>query len=143
MKRKALFMSLSDKASHQQLIVMDGLKVDEIKTKNFVGILNGLFQGLEIKQPGTAADTTTAKSKSDKLKQVKKEVKQPTANDKFNFKTLIIIPATDKNLVYSARNLPRVKVIRADSLNVKDILNYDWLVLPEQSLAVFEQTYLK
>ena len=37
-KRKALFMSLSDKAKEGQLIVIDSIKLDAVKTKAFVAI---------------------------------------------------------------------------------------------------------
>ncbi|MBI4117638.1 MAG: 50S ribosomal protein L4 [Parcubacteria group bacterium] len=45
-KSKALCMGLSDKATHQQLIVMDEWKIDAIKTKNMAKIL----QSLPVKQ---------------------------------------------------------------------------------------------
>jgi large subunit ribosomal protein L4 len=52
---------------------------------------------------------------------------------------LIMLAERDDNVEKSARNIPDVKTIRADCLNVIDMLNYDALVLPLSSLAVIEE----
>jgi large subunit ribosomal protein L4 len=52
---------------------------------------------------------------------------------------LIMLAERDDNVAKSARNIPDVKTIRANCLNVVDILNYDALVLPLSSLAVIEE----
>lgn len=44
-------------------------------------------------------------------------------------KVLIVIPEGDNNLELSARNVPGVKVMHQDSLNVYDVLRYPQLVL--------------
>ena len=41
-KRAALKSALTDKVQNQKLIVVDELKLDEIKTKNFVTVMNNL-----------------------------------------------------------------------------------------------------
>ena len=41
-KRAALKSALSDKVANSNLIVLDELKLDEIKTKNFVNVMNNL-----------------------------------------------------------------------------------------------------
>jgi large subunit ribosomal protein L4 len=38
----------------------------------------------------------------------------------------------------SARNLPDVKTLRANYLNIRDILGYDYLLLPKSALDVVE-----
>lgn len=52
--------------------------------------------------------------------------------------TLIVINGEDRNLVLSARNVPDVKVIRTEGLNVYDILKYDNLLLLESSIKEIE-----
>ncbi len=52
---------------------------------------------------------------------------------------LIVTPGADANLEKSARNVPRVKVLRSEGLNVYDILRYDRLVLVEQAVARIEE----
>lgn len=58
-------------------------------------------------------------------------------------KILTILPQKDEKIIKSARNIPYVKVVLADSLNVLDILSYDFLLLPKASLSKIEKTYLK
>lgn len=44
---------------------------------------------------------------------------------------LIVIPARDETLERAARNLPHVKVLRAEGANVYDLLRYDRLILTQ------------
>lgn len=48
---------------------------------------------------------------------------------------LIIIGGDNENLLKSSRNMPNVKVLKIDGINVYDILRYDTLVMTEESLA--------
>ncbi len=52
---------------------------------------------------------------------------------------LIVIHESDEKVERSARNLGTVKVLRAEGLNVFDILRYEHLVLTEQALGVIEE----
>ena len=52
---------------------------------------------------------------------------------------LVVIPAADKNVELSARNLPQVKVLRAQGLNVRDILLYDKLVLTREAALKIQE----
>ena len=51
---------------------------------------------------------------------------------------LIIIDTKDENLELSSRNVPDVKVLRTEGLNVYDILKYENLVLLESSIKGIE-----
>ncbi len=53
-------------------------------------------------------------------------------------KPLIVIDQADAALELSARNIPGVKVLRAEGLNVYDILNHQHLVLLEPSVKAIE-----
>ncbi|WP_029459041.1 50S ribosomal protein L4 [Solidesulfovibrio alcoholivorans] len=44
-------------------------------------------------------------------------------------KALIVLSASDNNLELSARNIPGIKVVREDMLNVYDVLRHDHLVM--------------
>ena len=57
-------------------------------------------------------------------------------------RVLVVAPAGDEKLRLSARNLPTVAVILADSLNVVDILNADTVVIEQPALARMEEVYL-
>lgn len=48
-------------------------------------------------------------------------------------KTLIVAKDADEKLVLSARNMPHIKVIEADKLNVYDVLLYPQLVMLESA----------
>ncbi|MEW6186607.1 MAG: 50S ribosomal protein L4 [Thermodesulfobacteriota bacterium] len=54
-------------------------------------------------------------------------------------KTLIVIDQENPNLEKSARNVNRVKVLRAEGLNVYDILKYDHLLLLKPSISMIEE----
>lgn len=53
-------------------------------------------------------------------------------------KALIVISEENRNLVLSARNIPGVKVLKAEGLNVYDILRYDDLLLVPSSVRSIE-----
>ncbi|OEU66559.1 MAG: 50S ribosomal protein L4 [Desulfobacterales bacterium PC51MH44] len=97
-RKLALKMALSSKLRENNLIVLDEFKLDKIKTKEFLEVMNAL-----------------------------------------NLKNALII--TDKkneNLELSSRNVPEVKVLRVEGLNVYDILKYKNLVLLESSIKGIE-----
>ena len=52
---------------------------------------------------------------------------------------LVVIPAADLTVEKSGRNVPRVKVLRAEGLNVYDILKHDRLLLLEGAVAGIEE----
>ena len=52
---------------------------------------------------------------------------------------LIVIAGADAKIERSARNLPKVKVLRVEGLNVYDLLRYDHLVLTEGALKLLEE----
>lgn len=53
-------------------------------------------------------------------------------------KALIVIDESDKKLELSARNLPGIKVMKKEGLNVYDILKYHNLVILEPSIKAIE-----
>jgi large subunit ribosomal protein L4 len=57
-------------------------------------------------------------------------------------RVLVVAPSADETLRLSARNLPTVVVILADSLNVVDILKADTVVIEQPALARMEEVYL-
>src|SRR3990170_4742255 len=57
-------------------------------------------------------------------------------------RVLVVAPAGDEQLRLSARNLPTVEVIHADSLNVVDLIKADTVVIEQPALARMEEVYL-
>lgn len=56
---------------------------------------------------------------------------------------LIVLPKTDLKVSQSFKNIPKKKTIRADSLNVLDVLTYKNLLILQDSIKVIEKTYLR
>jgi large subunit ribosomal protein L4 len=56
-------------------------------------------------------------------------------------RVLIVAADRDERLELSARNLPRVSVLRADSLNVVDVLNADTVLILQPSLTTMAEVY--
>ncbi len=98
-RKLALKMALSDKLNEKRLLVLDRLEMEEIKTREFVNILEALELG----------------------------------------SALFITAEDDEKVTLSSRNVPGVKIMRKEGLNVLDILKYDHLVLLESSLKEIER----
>ena len=52
---------------------------------------------------------------------------------------VILLPDSNENVERSANNLPDVKTLRAHYLNVRDLLQYDYVIMPTGALAVVEE----
>jgi len=98
-KKAALRMALTDKVQADQLFVIDNFSLPEIKTKNFVGIMNNFDVD----------------------------------------KALIVTLDKIENLEKSSRNVPRVKVMRYEGINVYDILRYDHLFLEQSAVGKIQE----
>lgn len=85
----ALKMALSSRVAANDLMVLNGITMPEIKTKKFVEVVKQL--GLQ--------------------------------------RALIVLGEADISLTLSARNVPDIKVLMADQLNVFDVLKYPQLVM--------------
>lgn len=103
-RRKALLMSLSDKAASDRLVVVDAITLVKAKTKEFAGVMSQL-------------------------------PKQKTS--------LVILPTTDHALIRAGRNIPGLTFIRANSLNVLDIVKNQQLVVMKPALDAITATYGK
>ncbi len=102
MKKKALFMCLSDKVANKKLLVLDKLEIPEAKTKILKSVLNKL---------------------------------------PLEKKALVVLEKRDDKISKSISNLKDYKALRADSLNVLDVLKYDNLVLTVKGLKKIEETF--
>jgi ribosomal protein, L4/L1 family len=98
-RRKALFCVLSSKFANKQLVLVDKIEFDTIKTKNMVQVLNSL---------------------------------------PYEKNALLAIPAKNEVIEKSSSNLPYVKTILVNYLNVKDLLKYKTLILLKDSLVNLE-----
>jgi large subunit ribosomal protein L4 len=99
MRRLALRSALSAKAAANEIVVLDNLAFDEIKTAQMVDVLDNL----EIK--GSA---------------------------------MILLAERNENVEKSAQNLQDIKTLRAHYLNVRDLLGYDYLIIPKNTIPILE-----
>jgi large subunit ribosomal protein L4 len=51
---------------------------------------------------------------------------------------LILLPQSDQVILRSVHNLPKVRTLVAQYLNVRDLLQYDYILMPLASLEVIE-----
>jgi large subunit ribosomal protein L4 len=56
-------------------------------------------------------------------------------------RVLVVAPGRDQTLELSARNLPKVHVILADSLNVVDLIDADLVLIEQPALSTIETIY--
>ena len=102
MRRLALRCVLSAKLEDGELKILESFKLDEIKTKNVVSILDAM-----------QVDKTT----------------------------LVVTGEGNVNLVKSARNLPGVKTLPANLLNVVDIISHNTLLIEVNAVRIAEQLW--
>ena len=56
-------------------------------------------------------------------------------------KALIVISKPDANVIKSARNIPGVKTINANTMNVYDIVNYNSLIITKEALEEIQEVW--
>ncbi|HEX2385145.1 MAG TPA: 50S ribosomal protein L4, partial [Candidatus Binatia bacterium] len=52
---------------------------------------------------------------------------------------LIVLSDNDEKVMLSVRNLPKVKALRVEGLNVYDLLRYEHLIMTEPALKLIEE----
>ncbi|UMZ75394.1 50S ribosomal protein L4 [Natranaerofaba carboxydovora] len=70
-----------------------------------------------------------------------KEVVGLLENLKVNKKAMLVTKGSDKNVYKSSRNIPGVRSIEADNINVYDILKYDHLILTKDAVNRIEEVF--
>ena len=134
MKKIALFSCLTDKAQSQTLVMLDKVELKAAKTKEFAQIIFNLRKGLQLRAKKTKTEDP---EKSTKTTERKPDLK------KYSLSLLVVAGNHVSQISKVSRNIPGLKVIGANSLNILDILQYKNLLLTEDSLPVIEKTYLK
>jgi len=105
LKALARKSALSYKAQENNIVVLDEVNFDSIKTKNYVNLI---------------ADLNVA-----------------------NERTLLVLPALNKNVYLSSRNLKKAKVITAADINTYDVLNATKLLLTTETVKTLEEAFAK
>jgi large subunit ribosomal protein L4 len=101
LKRLARKSAFAYKAKNDSLLILQDLKFEAAKTKDFIAFLAAM--NLE------------------------------------NEKVLMILGEQNDNVYLSSRNLKKVKVVTADSVNTYDVLNARKVIMAESSIEVIEK----
>ncbi|OPZ84302.1 MAG: 50S ribosomal protein L4 [Firmicutes bacterium ADurb.Bin419] len=101
-KRLALKSALSSKVSENEIIVLDSLNFDKIKTKQMAEVLKNL------KIEGTA---------------------------------VVLIADKNENIERSANNIPGIKTLLANTINVYDIVKHNKLIITKDAVSKVEEVY--
>lgn len=101
LKRLARKSAFAYKAKNDSLLILEDLKFEAAKTKDFIAFLAAM-----------------------KLE---------------NEKVLMILGEQNDNVYLSSRNLKKVKVVTADSVNTYDVLNAKKVIMAESSIEVIEK----
>jgi large subunit ribosomal protein L4 len=56
---------------------------------------------------------------------------------------LVLIKAENKNLTLAARNIPSIKVLRIENVNVYDLLKYRYLITTQDVISAMQEVYGK
>lgn len=114
MKNKALLVSFSKKATDKEIVFLNDLKLKKAKTKE----ARDLFFAL-------------------------KKIKGFEKLGERGGRTLTILAEPANDLARAIRNLPQVDALEARNINVLDILSYKYLVMPEKTIKVINERFIK
>ncbi|MGI6706102.1 MAG: 50S ribosomal protein L4 [Clostridia bacterium] len=70
-----------------------------------------------------------------------KEMVKVLKNLNLNEKVLLVLPEKDETVERASRNLPGVKTLLVNTLNVLDILNYDKFIITQEAAKKVEEVY--
>ncbi|KAA8995961.1 50S ribosomal protein L4 [Paenibacillus spiritus] len=62
-------------------------------------------------------------------------------NLKVGSKALVVAPSYDDNVALSARNIPGVKFVAAEGINVLDVLTHDKLIITKEAVSKVEEVF--
>jgi len=87
-------------------------------------------------------DLKLEQPKTKLMAQIVKSLKLKVKND-IEKGALVIMGAKDENVIRAARNIPKFMTIGAQNLNVADLLNHRYLIMPKEAVEVIEKTFKK
>ncbi|MFH0856564.1 MAG: 50S ribosomal protein L4 [bacterium] len=62
-------------------------------------------------------------------------------NKKKIFKVLITYAGKAENIIKAGRNIKKLRIIGVNNLNIKDLLDYEYVMLPKEGLEIIENLY--
>jgi len=101
-RRLALKSALSSKVNENELLVLDSLNFDQIKTKQMANVLKNL---------------------------------------NVNETAVLVLAEKNKNVELSARNIPGLKTLFVNTINVYDIVKYNKFIITKDAVSKVEEVY--
>ncbi|MDQ2087582.1 50S ribosomal protein L4 [Herbivorax sp. ANBcel31] len=101
-RRLALKSALSSKVADNEILILDSLNLDSIKTKHMAEILKNL------------------------------EVDESA---------VIVIPEKNDNIVKSSKNIPGIKTLLVNTINVYDIVKHNKFIVTRDAVSKIEEVY--
>lgn len=102
LRRLALKSALSSKVNENEILVLDSLNFDKIKTRQMVDVLKNL---------------------------------------NVNETAVIVIADKNENVQMSARNIPGVKTLLVNTMNVYDIVKHEKFIITRDAVSKVEEVY--
>ncbi|TYQ15096.1 UNVERIFIED_CONTAM: LSU ribosomal protein L4P [Acetivibrio alkalicellulosi] len=102
LRRVALKSALSSKVAENEIVVLDSLNLDTIKTKHMAEILKNL-----------------------------------NVDDS----AVIVIPEKNDNIARSSRNIPGIKTLLVNTINVYDIVKHNKFIVTRDAVTKIEEVY--
>lgn len=73
-----------------------------------------------------------------KFSEAKTKAMNDLLKNKFKLDKVLIVDETNKNLELSGRNIPKVRILRTEGLNVYDIVRHEWLVMTKKAAQAIQ-----
>jgi len=90
-----------------------------------------ILEDLKLEQPKT-------KLMANLIKSLKFKVKSDIDKG-----ALVVMSQKDENVIRATRNIPRFMTIGAQNLNIVDLLNYRYILMPKGAIEIIEKTFVK
>lgn len=113
MRRKALFVALSQKLRDNEILFLEALSLGEAKTKKGVKVLTNL---------STISGFEPLREKGQRL--------------------LVLLPRNEQVTKLALRNIKQVDLREARNVNTSELLSHHYLLIPQESVSVMEKTFL-
>jgi len=74
-----------------------------------------------------------------KIGAIKTKAFRELLNKKLEHDNVLIVKEENKNLELSGRNIPKVRILRTEGLNVYDVVKFPWVVLTKRAAQAVEK----
>ncbi len=106
---------------------------EKMRKKALFMVLSGKFKDKEII---FIDDIEPKDSKTKSMKEIVNNLPLESKN------TLILYPEYNEKIIMGSKNIPEIKVMSAKDINAAELLSFKFLIIPEKSIKIIENTFL-